>query len=84
MLPERRERYGARTLAIFGAYARGKPTPESDVDLIVEFDELPDLYASVRLGLDLEEALGMKVDVATTDMLKNRAARTALLDMVPI
>jgi uncharacterized protein len=84
MLPELRERYGVQSLALFGSYARGEQTLGSDIDLVVDFDELPDLYAFVGLGLDLEEALGMKVDVATRDMLKKRVAETALRDLVPV
>jgi len=84
MLPELRVRYGVRSLAIFGSYARGGQTPGSDIDLVVEFEELPDLYAFVGLGLDLEDALGLKVDVATREMLKKRVAQTALRDLVPV
>src|SRR3990172_11458134 len=35
---ELRERFGVKTLALFGSVARNEPTPGSDVDLLVEFD----------------------------------------------
>lgn len=40
-LPELRERYGVRTLGVFGSYVRGEQRPRSDLDLLVEFDERP-------------------------------------------
>jgi len=33
--------YGVRELALFGSYVRGEATPESDLDLLVEFDNPP-------------------------------------------
>lgn len=34
-----RERYGVQTIALFGSYARGEATPESDVDLLVQLEK---------------------------------------------
>jgi len=31
--------YGARKIAIFGSYARGKGKPDGDIDILVEFSE---------------------------------------------
>jgi predicted nucleotidyltransferase len=45
MLPELRDRYGVITLGVFGSYGRGEQTPDSDLDLLVEFDP------AVRFGL---------------------------------
>ena len=56
---------------MFGSYARGDATPESDVDLLV------DLSGSSVRGLvlgklynELEEALGIRVDLVTVDTLE--------------
>ncbi len=84
LLPDLRARYAVRSLAIFGSYARGEQTPESDLDVLVEFDRAPDLYAFVELGLDLEEALGLTVDIGTQENLKPRALPTVLHDLVPV
>lgn len=84
LLPELRERYSVRSLSIFGSYARGEQTAESDLDLLVEFEKTPTLYAFVGLGLDLEELLGTKVDLATRSMLKPRIAPSVFRDLKPV
>lgn len=50
---------------LFGSVARGDNTELSDVDVLVEFPEGKSLLDLVGLKLDLEEALGKKVDVVT-------------------
>jgi predicted nucleotidyltransferase len=37
-MPELRERYGVKTLAIFGSVVRNEAGPDRDVDLLVEFE----------------------------------------------
>ena len=84
LLPELSERYAVRALSIFGSFARGEQTAESDLDVLVEFDRTPDLYAFVGLGLDLEEALGVRVDLATRPIRSPRFATAVERDLVPV
>ncbi|MDT0630125.1 nucleotidyltransferase family protein [Rubrivirga sp. S365] len=84
LLPELRERYGVRALAIFGSYARGEQTAESDLDVLVEFDRTPSLYAFVGLGLDMEEAMGLKVDLATRPVRDVRFESAVERDLVRV
>ena len=84
LLPALRERYEVRSLALFGSYARGEQTAESDLDVLVEFDRTPDLYQFVGLGLDLEEALGLRVDLATRPVRAPRFERAVERDLVPV
>ena len=56
--------YALRTVDIFGSYAEGRATPQSDLDLLVEFDEPSvSLIRLNALKYDLEDALGLPVDV---------------------
>ena len=64
------QRYGVKRAAIFGSYARGEMRRRSDVDLLVELDENMSLLDVAGLKLDLEEALGRKVDLVEYTMLK--------------
>ena len=65
--------FKVKRLDLFGSLARGEYTAESDVDLLVEFEE-PDLHPSKRFfGLlhHLEDALGCEVDLLTVNSLSN-------------
>ena len=53
-----------RKAEYFGSYAEGLATEESDLDLLVEFDEpAVSILTIIRLKLYLEEALAKPVDV---------------------
>ena len=56
--------YALRTVSIFGSYAEGRATADSDLDLLVEFDQPTiSLIKLNSLTYDLEDALGLPVDV---------------------
>lgn len=56
--------YALRTVSIFGSYAEGRATANSDLDLLVEFDHpTVSLIKLNALKYDLEDALGLPVDV---------------------
>ncbi len=56
--------YALRAVNIFGSYAEGRATPQSDLDLLVEFDKpTVSLIQLNALKYDLEDALGLPVDV---------------------
>ena len=56
--------YDLRTVSIFGSYAEGRATANSDLDLLVEFDyPTVSLIKLNALKYDLEDALGLPVDV---------------------
>lgn len=65
-------RYSVRELSIFGSAVRGEMTPDSDVDMLVEF--LPgadiDLVDYAGLMLDLSSLIGRKVDLVSKNGLK--------------
>jgi predicted nucleotidyltransferase len=58
-------RYHARNVRLFGSVVRGTETPESDIDFLVDFNENTHPLDILALGCDLEEELGVKVDVCT-------------------
>ena len=56
--------YALRTVSIFGSYAEGRATANSDLDLLVEFEHpTVSLIKLNALKYDLEDALGLPVDV---------------------
>ncbi|MBN2646142.1 MAG: nucleotidyltransferase family protein [Desulfuromonadaceae bacterium] len=59
------KQYGASRIGIFGSYARGEATEDSDLDLLVEFSEQHSLLCLVQIRRELSEALGVEVDLLT-------------------
>ena len=62
-------RHGARSLRVFGSVVSGQERPDSDLDLLVEFDLGRSLLDHVALVQDLEDLLGQRVDVVTEKAL---------------
>ena len=84
LLPELGERYGVRSLSIFGSYARGEQTEGSDLDVLVEFDEVPGLITFVGLARLLEDRTGLAVDLATRPMLGPDLALGVAADLTAV
>jgi predicted nucleotidyltransferase len=62
----------ARRVAVFGSVARGETHPDSDVDLLVDFEPGASLLDHIGLFQDLEDLLGVGVDVVARSALKTR------------
>ena len=62
-------RHGAHDLRVFGSIARGDGGESSDLDLLVSWDPGRDLFDHVELNEDLQDLLGIKVDVVTDTTL---------------
>ncbi len=60
-----------RKLSVFGSAIRDQLGPDSDIDLLVEFekDHTPGLFSIIRMEMELAEILGRKVDVRTAEDL---------------
>ena len=54
--------FGLASIGLFGSYAKGKQTPESDIDLLVELDE-PRFDYLAGLQIYLEGRLGRPVEI---------------------
>ncbi len=67
--------------AVFGSFARGEATDESDVDLLVRFSKRIGLFDFVGIGQNLEEVLKRKVDLATEDCLSPYIRENVLQDL---
>ncbi len=81
-------RNGIRRLALFGSVSRGEDRPESDVDLLVEFDprRTPGLIRLAAMELELSRLLGREVELRTYEDLSRhfrddvRATATPIYD----
>ena len=59
------KKHGAKRIEIFGSFARGEATQESDIDVIVEFKKRKSLLELVGIEQEIEDKLGRKVDLLT-------------------
>lgn len=61
---------GVKRCGLFGSFVREQHTPQSDVDVLVEFDPEQKTFANfMRLVFLLEDLFGRKVDVVTMESL---------------
>ena len=64
-------RYGVHRMYLFGSYARGESTPDSDVDLRIDKGSVRGMQMAYLLS-DLEDALQLRVDLLSTAALDAR------------
>jgi predicted nucleotidyltransferase len=62
--------FGGRSLAIFGSVARDEAKPDSDVDILVEFEGPVTFDRYMDVKFYLEDRLGTRVDLASRRALK--------------
>jgi predicted nucleotidyltransferase len=66
------DRFGVKSLRLFGSTARDEMRPGSDVDLLVAFEATPTFSDYMKLRIFLEDLLGVSVDLVTESGLRQR------------
>ncbi len=77
-------RNGARNLRLFGSAARGEDSRDSDIDLLVELDPDRTLLDLIAFQQDATDILGVPVDAAVPEILKDRVRQRVLAEAVPL
>lgn len=79
-------RRGVTSLGLFGSAARGDARPESDIDLVVEFDPAAqiDLFDLMDVEAYLSDLLGRPVDLVPRAGLKRRVRERAIGEVVDV
>lgn len=75
---------GVKKAAVFGSFARGNANENSDVDLLVKYEEGTSLFDVVDLKNQLEAALGREVDLVSYDFIDKYIKERVLREMVPL
>ncbi|MEA1928949.1 MAG: nucleotidyltransferase family protein [Candidatus Auribacterota bacterium] len=78
------ERYKMKYLGVFGSVSRGEQEDNSDIDIMVDFEEGADLFDLTGLTLFLEEKLKQKVDVVPRRALREEIKESVLKDLIPV
>ena len=74
---ELRQKFAVKKIGIFGSYVRGEQRGRSDVDVLVEFNELPDVFLMIDLEDYIKNLLKTKVD-----LVRKNAIRPELKDII--
>lgn len=78
------ERFGVTKLVLFGSFARDSARPDSDVDILVDFDAPATAKRYFGTQFYLEDLLGREVDLVTEDALRPRLRPYVERDAVAI
>jgi predicted nucleotidyltransferase len=81
---ELRKRFKVKTIGVFGSYVRGEQKRQSDVDLLVEFEEPVGLFEFMDLEMYLTDLLGVKVDLVSKKALKPHIGERILKEVAMI
>ena len=76
------EKYKVKEIGLFGSYVRGEQRKRSDVDILVEFQKVPDLFKFIELEMYLERILKKKVDLVEKNGLRPRLKDIILNEVV--
>jgi predicted nucleotidyltransferase/DNA-binding XRE family transcriptional regulator len=76
--------HGARNVSVFGSVAREDDDENSDLDLLVDFDEHVSMFDVLRMQSDVEGLIGLPVDLIPRHGLKPEIAATVHRDAVPL
>ncbi len=81
---EIKEKYHVTELGVFGSYVRGENTEESDVDILVEFEDDAEIGLLKFLELEcyLSDLLNKKVDLVQKSALKPNIGKQILREVV--
>lgn len=77
-------KYKARIKSVFGSYARGEERRDSDLDVLVEFQEGANLLDLVGISNYLEDELKIRVDVVPVDTLRQEIKDQVIGEAIPI
>ena len=76
------ERYKVKEIGIFGSFVRGEQRLRSDLDILVDFDEIPDLLIFMGLADYLESILKKKVDLVRKPVIRKELREQILNEVV--
>lgn len=81
---EIRRRFSVKALSVFGSVVRGEATDDSDVDVLVVFNQKANFDAFMDLKFYLEELLGTGVDLVTDKALRSQVRRAIEQEIINV
>jgi predicted nucleotidyltransferase len=81
---EIRQRFSVKSLSIFGSIARDEAGDNSDVDVLVVFDQKANFDGFMELKFYLEELLGTSIDLVTDKALRPQVRQAIEQEMINV
>lgn len=81
---ELKKKYKLKEIAIFGSYIRGEQKINSDIDILVEFEDVPDLLKFIELEQYLETLFNIKVDLVRKAAIRPEIKQNVLSEAVQV
>ncbi|NJN79750.1 MAG: nucleotidyltransferase family protein [Anaerolineales bacterium] len=75
---------GVKSLSIFGSVARGEERPDSDIDILVEFEPSATFDRYMDTKFYLEDLLRRQVDLAVAQSIKPRLKKNITQDLIHV
>ncbi|MBV9387568.1 MAG: nucleotidyltransferase family protein [Chroococcidiopsidaceae cyanobacterium CP_BM_ER_R8_30] len=76
------EKYKVKEMGIFGSYARDEQNEDSDIDVLIDFEQAPSLLKFIELENYLSQIIGIKVDLVMKRVLKPRIGQKILAEVI--
>ncbi len=81
-MPDLAERYKVKSLGIFGSFTREEQKQRSDMDILVDFSETPNLFEFMDLEEYLSKTLHVQVDLVPRGALKGQIGQRILNEVI--
>lgn len=84
VMKDLQKKYNVKSIALFGSYVRGENNKDSDIDLLVEFEDHADLFDLTGLANFLENKLQHSVDIVSKNGLREELKDTVSKEAIPV
>ena len=75
-------KYRVREIGIFGSYVRGEQKERSDIDILVSFSGIPDVFEYMELEDYLKSLLHRKVDLVRKEAIRPELRKRILSETI--
>ncbi len=82
--PEMIKKYRVKEIRLFGSIVRNKQHPDSDIDILAEFEDEADLFDLTGLAIFLEDVFQCRVDVVSRRALRDELKQKILNEAVKL
>ena len=82
--PQILQRFRAKEIQLFGSSVRREQDPGSDIDILVDFEDVADLFDLTGLAIFLENEFQQKVDVVPKRALREELQESILNEAIAI